>query len=339
MAFENDCAIMARQNQTTRRSERRNNKSQQVASSSKSTSYDSYHEQQILDLFIRTFDEALSDLNVLSRRIQEVKAALFDRDYPTAFGSQEYLEAYVSRWTPSRALAYASLLEQLVGEALFKPHPDARPKQVLCIGGGAGGEIVGLGVLSLLGNNAQRQSQELHVTAIDVAEWGPVLNKITAYMGSNWVERPHDESIEGAFANLNLGPNSPYKVNFINHDVLTLPEGYVDISKLDLITSMFTTNELFASSKTGTVAFLHSLSACQPGALLLIVESAGSYSEVTVGSKVFPVHFLIHHILSQNNNWELISSTDSQWFRLPEGLSYPLQLENMRFFYRLYRRN
>lgn len=323
-----------------RRSDKRAKQTSVSMGSKPTESYNSYHEQQILDLFMRAFDDTLSDLNVLNRRIQEVKAALFDRDYPTAFGNQEYLEAYVARWTPSRAVAYASVLEQLVGNALFESSSSTGPKKVLCIGGGAGGEIVGLGALSLLGNNSQRQSQEVHVTAVDMAEWGTVLNKITSYMGENWVERDDsNESLEGAFANLSLGPQSPYKVQFINHDILTLPEGTVNIAELDLITSMFTTNELFASSKAGTVNFLHSLSACHPGALLLIVESAGSYSEVTVGSKVFPVHFLIHHVLSQNNNWELVASTDSQWYRLPEGLSYPVQLENMRFFYRLYRRN
>ena len=173
-----------------------------------------------------------------------------------------------------------------------------------------------------------------------MAEWGPVVAKLNKYMTENWVQTTIDQGM----AHLNLEGNSlsqsstPFSVNFINHDILTLPQEALDLSQLDLITSMFTTNELFASSKAGTVNFLHSLSACHSGALLLIVESAGSYSEVTVGSKVFPVHFLIHHVLSQNSNWELVSSTDSQWYRLPEGLSYPMQLENMRYFYRLYKR-
>lgn len=253
------------------------------------------------------------------------------------------------RWTPSRALSYGRLFERLVGEALFGGldgngvSGGGAAKRVLCIGGGAGAEIVGLGALSLLVGSNDNSSRKIHVTAVDLAEWGPVVARISDYMNENWggsLQRQH-QPIDQQMAGLNLEGDSfssPFTVNFINHDILTLSQDQLDISRLDLITSMFTTNELFAASKTGTVNFLHSLSACHSGALLLFVESAGSYSEVTVGTKVFPVHFLIHHVLSQNNHWELVSSSDSQWYRLPEGLSYPMQLENMRYFFRLYRR-
>lgn len=330
---------MVRPNQRNRQAARSN----QSSTTPTPISYDSYHEQQLLDLFFRTFTDILQDPPVLNRRIQDVKAALFDRDYNAAFGSQENLEAYVARWTPSRALAYTSLLDSLIGAALFE-QPSSEPKRVLSIGGGAGAEIVALGTLTLLGGRhtgGAKSTQEVHVVAVDLAEWGPVVDKLTGYMAQNWVPpQSTDLSIDNAMAHLSIGStsSSPFKVHFINHDILTLPAEAYDISRLDLITSMFTTNELFTSSKSGTVQFLHSLAACHSGALLLFVESAGSYSEVTVGSKVFPVHFLIHHVLTQNNHWELITSSDSQWYRLSPDLSYPMQLENMRYFYRLYRR-
>ena len=35
--------------------------------------------------------------------------------------------------------------------------------------------------------------------------------------------------------------------------------------------------------------------------------------------------------------WEKLESADSVWFRLAEGLRYPIQLENMRYQMHLYR--
>jgi 25S rRNA (uracil2843-N3)-methyltransferase len=308
-----------------------------------------YHEQQLLDLFIRTFE---TDPEILNPIIQGVKAALYDRDYPTAFGTLQNLEAYVARWTPSRALAYAHLFSNLVESALYAPSSsnnnnsnaeDNKTKRILSIGGGAGAEIVGFGALALL-NHCGNRDHKLHVTAVDVAEWDPVVAKISDYMNRNWAHNSGDNSndtsrsLDEHLANLSLIDTDEIKVDFINHDILTLPRDRLDFSKLDLITSMFTTNELFTASRTGTVKFLKSLVECRKGTLLLFVESAGSYSEVMVGTKKFPVHFLINHVLSHDNTWELLSSADSKWYRLPAGLSYPMQLENMRYFYRLYRR-
>lgn len=42
--------------------------------------------------------------------LQEVKTALFNRDFDKAFGNEEYLETYAARWSPTRALCYASVL-------------------------------------------------------------------------------------------------------------------------------------------------------------------------------------------------------------------------------------
>ncbi|KAF5099956.1 hypothetical protein D0Z00_001436 [Geotrichum galactomycetum] len=297
-----------------------------------------YHEQQLLDLFINTFE---TDPQVLTPIIQGVKAALYDRDYPTAFGTLQNLEAYVARWTPSRALSYAHLFSNLVESALYAPNSsnfdNDKTKRILSIGGGAGAEIVGFGALALLNHRGNRDCK-LHVTAVDVAEWDPVVAKIANYMNQNWTDNSNDASmsLDEQLANLSLIDTDEIKVDFINHDILTLPRDRLDFSKLDLITSMFTTNELFTASRVGTVNFLKSLVECRKGTLLLFVESAGSYSEVMVGTKKFPVHFLIKHVLTHNNTWELLSSADSKWYRLPPGLSYPMQLENMRYFYRLY---
>lgn len=324
-----------------------------------------YHEQQLLDIFEHSFDTRST---TLASRIQAVKGALFDRDYLTAFGSAENLEAYVVRWSPARAIAYADLFRRLVIPHLLN-HKDignnnnnnnnsnsinnysTRKLEVACVGGGAGAEIVALGALSMLNGVGT-----MRVRSIDIADWGWVVERLGSVMRAHWSgdstmtdALPTESSnitgnncataeLTQSMAGLELENATAFQVEFIHEDVLKLKHEQVDLSKLDLITSMFTTNELFKESRAETVKFLHSLVQCKKGALLLFVESAGSYSQVQVGSKLFPVHFLINHVLTQNNNWELVDSNDSQWYRLPEGLEYPMQLENMRYFYRLYRR-
>lgn len=59
----------------------------------------------------------------LTPTLQAIKGALFEREYTRAFGSPEYLRAYVARWVPSRALAYRQMFGEEVEEvrALFEP--------------------------------------------------------------------------------------------------------------------------------------------------------------------------------------------------------------------------
>ncbi|ANB14220.1 Bmt6p [Sugiyamaella lignohabitans] len=297
---------------------------------------------EILDLFKESFSDTLSlDPPELQERIQSVKTSLFDRNYMEAFGSEENLEAYVVRWTPSRALSYSHLfssitpIRDLLTESPASGQGETK-RRVLSIGGGAGAEIVGVSSVSLLRNRSKEINENnrlsIDLLAVDVAKWDNVVNRLDGYVQKYW---PQWGRMNGTSE---LEKDSPLSISFLNHDILTISSAEIQLETLDLITCMFTTNELFASSKAGTVKFLHSLSSCKPGALLLIVESAGSYSEIQIGSKTFPVQFLIDHTLTSNKNWAIIDSEDSRWYRVPDGLKYPLKLENMRFFFKLYRR-
>ncbi|KAI1178620.1 hypothetical protein F4777DRAFT_79422 [Nemania sp. FL0916] len=141
-------------------------------------------------------------------------------------------------------------------------------------------------------------------------------------------------------------------------------------SKPILITLLFTLNELYtAGGIKRTTAFLRLLSTIAvPGTLLLVVDSPGSYSEAAVGkdAKRYPMQWLLDHTLvpppspkkpgtktaaevrsvedeaapnaeANGVRWEKIESHDSVWFRVAEGLSYPIALENMRYQVHLYR--
>lgn len=286
--------------------------------------------QKILDLFYRGFQSTHEQGNKLETQVQAVKGALYDRDYERAFGTQENLDAYVVRWSPSRALGYSALMQSLEPiKTLFQTQPDVK---ALTIGGGAGAEVVALGSIALLNEN---EPVRIKVTAVDVAEWGGVLDKIVHYIAGNWYKQA--ASLEDALTQMSLD-EAKFSVKFINHDILSLSPDTYNLETLDLITSMFTTNELFALSKAGTVRFLRSLSACKKGTLLLLVESAGSYSQIQVGTKTFPVQFLIDHSLTSEGHWKLLEGSDSKWYRVPSNIYYNLKLENMRFFFRLYER-
>ncbi|KAI1327315.1 hypothetical protein F5Y16DRAFT_399489 [Xylariaceae sp. FL0255] len=126
-----------------------------------------------------------------------------------------------------------------------------------------------------------------------------------------------------------------------------------------LITLLFTLNELYTTSGLAPPTALLRLltrTAC-PGTLLLVVDSPGSYSEAAVGKDAnrYPMQWLLDHTLAGRTRterenkkieggeqekeriWERLESHDSIWFRVAEGLRYPIALENMRYQMHLYR--
>ncbi|GMF02527.1 unnamed protein product [[Candida] boidinii] len=172
------------------------------------------------------------------------------------------------------------------------------------------------------------------VHAVDIANWGNIINDIDTYVNDNWI-KPN---------NINTAVNK-VELKFDNKDVLKMSHEELNLKSLNLITSMFTTNELISESKLETIKFLKTLSTyCSKNCLFLIVESAGSYSNVSIGSKQFPVFFLIDMILcgkrgdESSGAWEIVDENDSIWYRVNKDIDYILKLENMRFFYRLYRK-
>ena len=81
--------------------------------------------------------------------IQTIKSHLYQRDFDSAFtdAGEDLLRAYALRWSAARALGYAGLfrgvLQWMRGECLTR-RKTVCPTRVICIGGGAGAEIVAL---------------------------------------------------------------------------------------------------------------------------------------------------------------------------------------------------
>lgn len=120
-------------------------------------------QQLLLNIFKDSFPETLG-LESFQTLLQDVKTALYERDFRRAFGKPGHLEAYAIRWSPSRALCYASIMidiRKYLGElsptlrrktgsrnrnldSLSLEDHSERPLRAICFGGGAA-EIVAFG--------------------------------------------------------------------------------------------------------------------------------------------------------------------------------------------------
>jgi 25S rRNA (uracil2843-N3)-methyltransferase len=162
-------------------------------------------------------------------------------------------------------------------------------------------------------------------------------------------------------ANTSLIDPSELIYRFTRQDVLDLSSEEVTklVGETDLVTIFFTLNELYSTSMAKTNALLLCIKeSMAPGSHILVVDSAGSYATVTLNGseKNYPMQWLLDHTminekeisrksgkdasveLSNTTSWTKLRSEESIWFRIPEGLRYPLELENMRYQLHLYKK-
>lgn len=337
---------------------------------------------ELQQLLLNIFQNALPipDSRPMNDVLQEVKGHLYNRDFASAFGKDEYLRAYAIRWSSSRALGYLKLLN-----GIFKDYFDRRREpvdgddwtrkvKITCIGGGAGAEIISLaGILHMrkerksahddsemsdteAATRSARSQLRVEATFIDIANWTDVIDRLHQGIISAPPVSPYaSAAVKAANAPL-LGP-TVLDTTSRQHDVLQLSGDELKgmAGGRDLVTIFFTLNELYTTSMPKTQAFLLKLTqAVGRGTLLLVVDSAGSYSSVSLNGleKKYPMHWLLDHALLKpeeskketirrheaDPNWEKLEEKESEWFRIPDGLRYPLDLENMRYQLHLYRR-
>lgn len=399
--------------------------------------------QLLLNIFQNSFPERFGV--ELPDVVQDVKGHLFNRDFMTAFGKDEYLEAYAVRWSASRALGYVGILQDVLKRQrrYLKEHGEAGasagPLKMTCLGGGAGAEIVALaGALKLMesstntttgiseemgaetapesvtgttsedapelvqnttselpadkstgtidptephressaaqladesarpedtlntelaqlkithGSSSQSAEESVKAIMVDVANWTSIHQKLNTSINTAPPISAYASAALKA-ANVPLLPPNTLRATFTQADVLALdPKLSTQLmATQDIITLFFTLNELYSTSLPNTQAFLHRLTeAVKPQSLFLVVDSAGSYSTVSLNGseKRYPMHWLLDHALLKTKDakgeeeapkWKKIQEEESLWFRVPEGLKYPLELENMRFQLHLYRR-
>ncbi|KAF4554970.1 25S rRNA (uridine(2843)-N(3))-methyltransferase-like protein [Elsinoe fawcettii] len=408
-------------------------------------------QQHVLNIFRDACAEPLgSDLEPV---IQKVKQHLYNRDFTGAFGSDPHLWAYAARWSPSRALAYlqifqdispfvtdgerttpaptnesglivlsvadgevrinnalpppytngagpsdaeaknARLAEKKTGTIVDKPpgydedaavpgyeHPpsygahvdlpqpaaeEVKPGlRIACLGGGAGAELVASAAWLRLhsatsSEDADTEGDEhtidpdsLDVCCVDIANWASVVLRLDEAIKKPPAISKYASAVAKA-ANISLLPAEGMTSKAIQQDLLDANLDCIRplFQTSDLVTMMFTLNELYSTSVSKTQRLLFELTvATSPGALFLVVDSPGSYSTVTLNGteKRYPMSWLLDHtlleasrntrILPRGKHWQKVLSDDSRWFRLPKGLQYPIELENMRYQIHLYRR-
>ncbi|KAL9118684.1 MAG: hypothetical protein Q9187_004770 [Circinaria calcarea] len=384
-----------------------------------------HYSSELLQLMLNIFRDCFSDFSetTLTSLIQEIKHHLFNRRFDQAFGRQDLLEAYATRWSPSRALAYldiicsVSTLSAHLNRALcsaslkakathiapiltseFSAENHVEPQKglaksdsateksiresvhIACLGAGAGAEVVAFaGYLHHLHATARKhdtsadQAQStsgidltpmasIVVQMLDIADWSTVLGKLYS---STTKSPPLSKYASSTLKSMNgpLVEPENFRVSFGQKDLLNTDAECLAAVVRDaaVVTLMFTLNELYSTSMSKATNLLLNLTyLMQPGSLLLVVDSPGSYSIVNLGkdvgrsppgsAKKYPMQWLLDHTLmdaskigdgkdaSQGNQWEKVVSEDSKWFRLPQGLKYPLDLEDMRYQLHLYRR-
>lgn len=271
--------------------------------------------------------------------------------------------------------------------------------RVLAIGGGAA-ETAALGAYL---SSSPPASLHAHLQLLDTGPWGAIVSSLATRLATAPRLSKYASAAARASNAALVAPAERLRTSFLRRDVLELGEeelrgllvgrqetkgeGAKGLQPVVLITLLFTLNELYTAAGVGrTTAFLRRLTAAAPeGALLLVVDSPGSYSEAAVGNaaegeskKKYPMQWLLDHTLLRQERrrdrgkrdvkgeeegegegrkkeereeeeekketdeptpmiWEKLESADSVWFRLAEGLRYPIQLENMRYQMHLYR--
>ncbi|KAF9907965.1 hypothetical protein BX616_000270, partial [Lobosporangium transversale] len=159
---------------------------------------------------------------------------------------------------------------------------------------------------------------QVTVVMQDYVDWSPILE-------------PMENVIR---ARMQLGPERLQCETEIGN-VLDLSDGLLArVAKADLITFMFVLNELFQDKKRTMLLVARIVAAMPKGAHMLVVDSAGSFSNLQVGGRTYMVYMLLDHL----KDLEVVYQDDATWYRCPPSVTYPLKLENMRHFIRIYKK-
>jgi 25S rRNA (uracil2843-N3)-methyltransferase len=319
-------------------------------------------QQLMLGIFANAFQEELSSPD-FEERLQTIKGALFKRDFAAAFGDEAGLPVYAARWSPTRALCYASILRDHNGvkgyllEMLHdmgsnggkeSPSPvQEKSLKVVALGGGAA-ELVALACLQA------DPDFESNITAVaKLVDSGPWHETVQRLYTSITTAPPLSKYASAAAKALNkpFVDSEALRLDFQQADVLSLDKNQLTAivgSGPVLVTLLFTLNELYtAGGIKETTTFLLRLGEClAPGSWLLVVDSPGSYSEAAVGKEKrrYPMQWLLDHTLigkkeeeTEGSTWEKVEGRESVWLRLGGSLRYPIALENMRYQMHVYR--
>lgn len=209
--------------------------------------------------------------------------------------------------------------------------------------------------LSGLGSSSPSPLLDLHL--VDAASWAAAICSLE----SGLTTPPTLSKYASASARANNAAFiCPYtlKTSFQQCDILHADQdelGSMIGKKPALITLLFTLNDFLVSNVAKSTAFFLKLSNAAPkNSLLLMIDNLDATSEIILGKddqvkekKAYPMHYLLDMVLTekqmsaaadQKPAWEKLLGDQSRHFRIPEGLKYPIGLENLKFQVYLYKK-
>ncbi|KAF5718693.1 hypothetical protein FMUND_5053 [Fusarium mundagurra] len=327
------------------------------------------HQQLILDT-IRTTFPAADEFNALKPVLREIREALEQKDYCKAFGSEEFLEAYTIRWSPSRALTMGNVLAWVCSEMSgaawvqqFLQSEGQKSSNIVCFGRGGSDLLACVALLkhsheSKLDELPRRESSSpdhndsamVDLNLIDRHDWSGIVTKLQHTLthppplSKYATEKARASNISAIPSHvINLAVNT---LDILESDSTTLHTTFGPNPAL--ITLFFTLHEFYSISISKATAFLLRLAEAAPkGSLLLVVDSPGAVVVLPRSSdkgqeKKYPLEWLLYQALlppksadseeEKQPDWaKLIEGGHEKEYRLPAGLRFPGSLENTRF--------
>lgn len=290
-------------------------------------------DQELLDVLRHGLSTEFQDPEFHSK-LAVIRRLFYSRDFGTLFGvgsDNQLLGVYAAVYSPHRSLCYRNIFSALRENS--KGLCDlSRMSSISCLGAGNGSELVGLLGALLESDRSVTEAPPLKVSLHDMADYGILPQVLEAFSSKD----------TRAIQSLNVDFQFPIS------DLLA-PSSFLTPTSLlnaDLVTAFFLLNELLTTSKAGFAKFIKLLmESMAPGSFLLVVDSAGSFSECVVGSGASstnaespPSAHMVYKFLDAIHCLESLYSQDSVWYRFPKDLRYPVKLNNMRYFIRLYRK-
>ncbi|KAI8323525.1 hypothetical protein GQ54DRAFT_258042 [Martensiomyces pterosporus] len=275
-------------------------------------------QQSILNVLRMACAEALRQPD-FAEKLQTIKQRFYVRDFNGIFLDPPSLPVYTAQYVPRRALCYYEIFSCPEIQEILRSRPT-----IYCLGAGSGSELVGFSAASCTALAEPAASgcagQPIVVHSQDYTDWSAILGELERAVRYKW-------GIS----------KSQVEYEFSKGDLLSItPDIESRVSSAQLVTAMFVFNELF-SDKANAMNFVKTIVKCTtPGSYFLLVDSAGSFSSVQVAGKNYMSYMFFD---SLRQFFTPVISEDSKWFRHAHGLDYPLAIENMRYFIRLYRRN
>ena len=265
------------------------------------------HCQKMLDCLLAF--SYIIDREDYDNKLRTIKDLFLKRDFNNIFENPKLLPYYVVEYIPGRSLCYRDLFIKI--PQLLEIIRDG--ERILCLGGGNGAELLAIGSLvGMFQNN-------LSMNIIDLSDY----NVIPTLM----------QSIVCKF-NLQNKLNCTTTVQDLCSEDLDLSPL---IKETKLITCCFVLNEILTSSKLKFARLVTQLTKHMPrNCLLLVVDSAGSFSETQIGSN--SEKYMLFDLLDAIKVLKKVTSHNSVWYRYQTELTYPRKINNMRFLLRLYQK-